>query len=126
MTQTLDERLHLLDAGTGGSILCFDLAHADGQMGADMLARNYPAVAEALRSRHGNMHYMLALLPGEHIEGSNPVVMLVDRAALPEAITEIYRRAKQFADPFSVVIAPRSAQIKELFDMLDKATAVTP
>jgi hypothetical protein len=124
MTQTPDERVRLLEAGKDGCILCLDLSHADGQMGAEMLARNYPAVAEALRSRTGNMQYLLALLPAEHIEGVQPVVLLVDPAALPEAVTNIHTRSKNFG-AISIVVAPKSSRIADLFHMLDTAATVS-
>ena len=110
--QTEEERVRLLGLGKDGSMFCFDLSHAEGQHGAELLAGVFPEVAAALRTRPNNLHYLLVLFANSAPEIG---VMLIDSSGLPEAVNAMTKQSQKFGQVFAIVIAPRSDKIASLF-----------
>lgn len=102
--------------GVDACIFCLDLAHIEGQAKAELLSKHFEPIAAALRNRGHNHQYLLALLAATN----DPplLVTLVTPSGLPQALAEIWWRAKRLGN-VRTVIAPSSGSIKDIFLTLE-------
>ena len=96
-----------------GTIYCIDLAHHEGHHIAATLQHSYEEVAKILRSRNGNLEYLLVLIPTN--KPGEASAMLAKPAALIDGLSIIHARSKDFGDNFEIIVVPTSSHVAELW-----------
>jgi len=91
-----------------GTIYCLDLSHGEAQTQAVTLAQSYPEVTSVLRSRNGNMYYLLVMTPTK--QPTETVAMLARHAMLIEGLSIMYKRSQEFG-VFEIVVIPNSQHV---------------
>ena len=96
-----------------GSIYCIDLAHHEGQEMAHTLQQSYEEVGSILRSRNGNLQYLLVMVPTS--KPREAVAMLAKPGALIDGLSIIHARSKDFGTDFEVTIIPQASRVADLW-----------
>jgi len=91
-----------------GTIYCLDLSHSDAQTQATALAQSHTEVTSILRSRTGNMQYLLVMVPTK--QPSETVAVLARHAMLIDGLSIMYKRSQEFG-VFDIVVVPNSQHV---------------